>query len=179
MNEGDVTDIGSSQINSDGRVLHSNVQIVFDKALSTVRHQSRGTRSAPLAICARCTTSRVSKPCFARSAPRCFSLVNTTNFSIHSSITGGSDVLPGLTFGTAWSNLTGYGVADRQPGMMAFITHPTVYANMTSTTDFYQESVVGISTAEQVQQKAMLALRTTPRSSTTSTSRRRLVPTRR
>ena len=86
-----------------------------------------------------------------------FNLVNTTNFSIHSSITGGSDVFTRANLGTAWSNLTGYGVPTAQPGMMAFITHPTVYANMTSTTDFYQESVVGINTAEQVQQKAMLA----------------------
>lgn len=156
VNEGDVTDIGNGQINVTD-VAHSNVQIVFDKHFSTTFViKSWDQIRTPRDLYTMYYEPRL-EALLRKVNATLFNLVNTTNFSIHSSITGGSDVFTRANLGTAWSNLTGYGVPTAQPGMMAFITHPTVYANMTSTTDFYQESVVGINTAEQVQQKAMLA----------------------
>lgn len=84
-------------------------------------------------------------------------LVNTTQFSTHASITGGADTFTRANMGTAWSNLAAAGVPVDTPGDLNLVTHPVPYANMLSTTDFYQESVVGINTAEMTQQRAMLA----------------------
>lgn len=83
-------------------------------------------------------------------------LVNTTNFSVHSSITGGADLFTRGNLATAWGNLVGAGV-PMTPGDLHFVTGHVPYANMMSdtTNSWIQESVIGVSAAESIQQRAM------------------------
>ena len=156
VNEGDVTDIGGGQINVTDTT-HPNVAIPSDRHFSTAfTIKSWDQIRTPRDLYSIYLEPRL-ESVLRKVNSSLFSLVSTTNFNIHSSITGGSDTFTRANLGTAWSNMASYGVPVSQPDSMSFLCHPAVYANMLSTTDFYQESVVGKETAEMVQQRAMLA----------------------
>lgn len=156
VNEGDVTDIGGGSITPTDTA-HTNQQIVFDKHFSTsFVIKTWDDIRTPRDLYSIWLEPRL-EGLLRKVNSTLFGLVNTTQFNVHSSITGGSDTFTRANLGTAWANLTAYGVPTSQPNSMGFITHPAVYANMTSSTDFYQESIVGKDVAEMVQQRAMIA----------------------
>lgn len=156
VSEGDVTDIGGGQITPTDTA-HTSTSITFDKHFSS----SFVIKSWDMIRTPRDLASLFIQPRYEAMLRKInstlFTLVNTSNFNVHSSITGGSDTFTRANIGTGWANLTAYGVPTDQPGALSFITHPIVYSNMLSTTDFYQESVVGINTAEAAQKMAVLA----------------------
>lgn len=81
-------------------------------------------------------------------------LATSTNFNVHSSITGGADVFTRAHVANAWSNLTSVGVPMDQG--LHFVTGNVPFSNMIATSDWISESVVGINAAESAQQRAML-----------------------
>lgn len=156
VNEGDVADIGGGQINVTDTT-HTNVAITFDRHFSTAFVIKAWDQiRTPRDLYAIYLEPRL-EAVIRKVNSSLFSLVNTSNFNVHSSITGGADTFTRANMGTAWSNMASYGVPVSQPDAMTFICHPTAYANMNASTDFYQESIVGINTAEMVQQRAMMA----------------------
>lgn len=84
-------------------------------------------------------------------------LTTTSNFNVHSSITGGADVFTRVTVAAAWANLVGVGVPIT-PGDAFFVTGHVPYSNMIGddANKWISESVVGINAAEMVQQTARL-----------------------
>lgn len=155
VNEGDVTDIGGNQINVTDTA-HTSTSIVFDKHFSNAFVIKSWDMVRTPAKLAELFLQPRMEALLRKVNSTLFGLVNTTQFNIHSSITGGSDTFTRANVATGWANLTAYGVPTDDPDSLSFISHPVVYGNMLSTTDFYQESVVGITQAENAQQKAML-----------------------
>lgn len=83
-------------------------------------------------------------------------LVNTTNFNVHSSITGGADKFERAHLATAWVNLNTIGV-PMTPGDVTFITGTLPYGNMLADSNWIQESIVGLTAAEATQQRSQFA----------------------
>ena len=82
--------------------------------------------------------------------------ITTGNFNSYTSITGGADVFTRAHLGTAWGNLRAAGVPVNTPDNNFFLSHSLVIGNMMGTSDFSQESVVGINTAELTQKRALI-----------------------
>jgi hypothetical protein len=154
VNEGDVIDIGNGPIQVTDQD-HTSVSLVvnnnkskafrvpeFDQGLTPVELSELYMQPAIESV-----TRKINRSIC--------SLVNTTNFNVHTSITGGADTFSRANIGTAWSNLVGIGV-PMVPGKVHFVTGHVPYANMISDTSYIQESIVGITAAEAAQQTARL-----------------------
>jgi hypothetical protein len=82
------------------------------------------------------------------------SLFTSTSFSTYTAVTAGAaNDFSRANLSTMWSSLAGAGVPIYQPGNLAVITHPTVYAGMLADTSFYQAYVVGEAAATDALQR--------------------------
>lgn len=85
------------------------------------------------------------------------SLVTTTNFNSYSLISGaGADVFQRTDLAGCWKNLAAAGAPLDDVLNLAFLTSVTAYGNMTSDTNFSQQSIVGTSVSEAALQNARL-----------------------
>jgi hypothetical protein len=154
VNEGDVIDIGNGPIQITDQD-HTTVPMTvnnnkskafkipdFDQALTPADLRTLYLEPAIEAVTRKINRSIAN-------------LITSTNFNVHSSITGGADTFSRANLGTAWSNLVGIGVPTT-PGDLHFVTGHVPYANMISDSSFISESVVGINAAELAQQTARL-----------------------
>lgn len=83
--------------------------------------------------------------------------LTTTSFNVHSLISGAAaDKFSRDDINSAWKLLASLGVPI-DPMTTGLITSVNCYGNMMADTSFYQESIVGKSNAELVQQQAIIA----------------------
>ena len=156
VNEGDVVDIGNGPVQITDQD-HATVALVvnnnkskayrvpdFDQIRSPVELQTLYFMPAIESVLRKINRSVCQ-------------LVNTTNFSVHSSITGGADTFTRANVATAWGNLQGVGLPDDDPANLNFVTGHVPYANMISTSEWINESIVGVGAAVDAQQRARLA----------------------
>lgn len=80
--------------------------------------------------------------------------ITTTNFPT-GAVTGGADVLTRANISSAWAQLRTVGV-PMGDGNLNLLVHPVVYGNMMSSSEFANESVVGVSQAEAANQRAVI-----------------------
>lgn len=86
-------------------------------------------------------------------------LVTTTNFPTYTLISGATDdVFDRANLATAWKNLAGAGAPVGDVENMFFVTNPTAYSGMLASTNWIQESIVGINAAQVAQQNARLSI---------------------
>jgi hypothetical protein len=157
VNEGDVIDIGNGPIQiSDAD--HTNVTLVvnnnksYAKAIRDfdVARSPYDFRVAYLDPAIEAVTRKINRSVC--------NLVTTTSFNVHASITGGADLFTRANIAQAWQRLNDLGV-PMTPGAVHFVTGTVPYGNMIAdtTNSWIQESVVGLTAAEAVQQRAMFA----------------------
>lgn len=157
VSRNDVVDIGAGPIQVTDQT-HTNVQLVVNrnpsKALIIREFDQLRTplamRDFYLAPAIESVTQSIDKTIC--------DLVTTTNFNVHSSITGGADVFTRAQVAQAWANLRGVGVPD-DPGHQFFMTSHVPYSNMIGddANKWITESIVGVAAAEAAQQRARLA----------------------
>ncbi len=83
--------------------------------------------------------------------------VTSTNFNSYSVITGsGADLFNRSDFAGAWKNLAAAGVPVDDEANMAIIMSTAAFGNMLGDSNFFSESIVGISSAEAIQKRAMV-----------------------
>jgi hypothetical protein len=155
VNEGDVVDIGSGPIQVTDED-HTNVSLTVNNNKSVARkiadfdqlRTPMALREFYLAPMVEALIRKIDR--------QVCNLCTSTNFNVHTSITGGADTFDRADLTEAWRNLTGVGV-PMVPGKIHFVTGNLPYSNMIADTNWIQESIVGIDAATQAQQRAMLA----------------------
>lgn len=85
------------------------------------------------------------------------SLINTTNFSTHTLISGaGADVFQRADLAGAWRNLANVGAPVSDTRNLILNMNLTAYSGMIADTSFVAESTVGVTMAEAAQQRAVI-----------------------
>jgi hypothetical protein len=155
VNEGDVIDIGNGPIQVTDED-HTNVALTVNNNKSVARKISDFDQiRTPMDL--REFYLQPMMESLARKIDRqVCNLCTSTNFNIHSSITGGADTFDRVDLTEAWRNLVGVGV-PMSPGAIHFVTSHVPYSNMIADTAWINEAIVGIASAESAQQRAYLA----------------------
>lgn len=156
VSEGDTVDIGNGPLQPTDTA-HDTVAITFDKHFSnSFVIKSWDKIRTPADLASMYLQPRL-ESCLRKVNRSIAQLVTSTNFTTHTLITGvGADVFQRVDLAGAWANLTAIGVPVDDTANMFMITNPTAYSNMLASTEFVNESVVGVSAAETAQQRAVL-----------------------
>ncbi len=154
--EADATDIGSGSV-STSDTTHTTVPIVLDQHPSvSFTIQSWDEVRTPQDLQRLYVQPKLESLLRKINATVAAKAV-AANFDVHDGITGGTATFTRANILAAWAKLAGAGVPVSDPGNLFFITHPAAYANMLADTNFYQESIVGINSAELAQRRAVFA----------------------
>lgn len=141
VQENDVLDIGNGPIQVTDQD-HTNVTLTVNNNLSkAVRIPDFTKVQTPLDLLQFYLAPTIESVLRKVNRSVC-NLVTTTNFNVHSSITGGADVFTRANVATAKGNLLGVGVPDVM-GDNFFVTGHTPYTNMWATAEWYQQYQAG------------------------------------
>lgn len=154
VNEGDVVDIGSGTLQP-ADTNHSSVTISFDKHFSSsfiIKDWDRAR--TPVNLKEKYIQPKL-EGLMRKVNSTIAALVNTTNFSTYTLISGsGADLFNRADISGAWKNLAEAGAPLEDDGNMCLVTNATAFANMLSDANFINQYIVGDGAAVDAQQRA-------------------------
>lgn len=165
VNEADVADIGNGPL-SPTDTDHNSVSVPFNRHFSTSFIIKSWDQSRTPQDLER-TYLRPRMEALLRAVNKTIAgLITTTNFGTSATPVAGYSLITGATsqyfvrsdINQCWENLVNEGVPTDDPGNLFFITSPTAYGGMLGDQTMSYQYIVGDRTAQEVQQRAKLAL---------------------
>jgi hypothetical protein len=154
VNEGDVIDIGSGPIQVTDED-HTSVSLTVNNNKSVARKIADFDQVRTPMDLREFYLQPMIESLVRKIDRQVCNLCTSTNFNVHSSITGGADTFERADLAEGWRNLVSVGV-PMTPGAIHFVTSHIPYSGMIADTNLIQESIVGINAAESAQQRAMM-----------------------